>query len=123
MLLFLPSNHEGNDAATLSLKEKKENANNLSVFINDVLKNYDRKVRPNAGGKSVMVLIEFKVISFGEIREANMVRKFVEFTFAPDLTPGRMYHWFIGLLSFAGYGLSRLLSFTGYGGFTWYRVV
>lgn len=59
----------------LSLIESKENAHNLSVFINDVLKNYDRKVRPNAGGKAVMVLIEFKVISFGEIREANMVRE------------------------------------------------
>ena len=58
----------------ISLQERKDSAYNLSVFINGVIEDYDRKVRPNAGGKPVMVLIEFKVISFGEIREANMVR-------------------------------------------------
>ncbi|XP_001635156.2 gamma-aminobutyric acid receptor alpha-like isoform X2 [Nematostella vectensis] len=52
------------------------NAHNLSVFINDALASYDRKVRPNYGGLPVMVLIEFKVISFGEIQEANMEYSF-----------------------------------------------
>ena len=48
-------------------------AYNLSRTINRSLKGYDRKVRPNAGGPPVIVKIEFKVISFGEIKEANMV--------------------------------------------------
>lgn len=50
-------------------------AYNLSRSINRSLTGYDRKVRPNAGGPPVIVKIEFKVISFGEIKEANMVRK------------------------------------------------
>ena len=49
-------------------------AYNLSRAINRSLTGYDRKVRPNAGGPPVIVKIEFKVISFGEIKEANMVR-------------------------------------------------
>ena len=48
-------------------------AYNLSRVINKSLTGYDRKVRPNAGGPPVIVKIEFKVISFGEIKEANMV--------------------------------------------------
>ena len=48
-------------------------AYNLSRTINRSLQGYDRKVRPNAGGPPVIVKIEFKVISFGEIKEANMV--------------------------------------------------
>lgn len=48
-------------------------AYNLSRVINERLNGYDRKVRPNAGGPPVIVKIEFKVISFGEIKEANMV--------------------------------------------------
>lgn len=48
-------------------------AYNLSRIINERLNGYDRKVRPNAGGPPVIVKIEFKVISFGEIKEANMV--------------------------------------------------
>ena len=48
-------------------------AYNLSRIINKSLTGYDRKVRPNAGGPPVIVKIEFKVISFGEIKEANMV--------------------------------------------------
>ena len=51
-------------------------AYNLSRAINRSLTGYDRKVRPNAGGPPVIVKIEFKVISFGEIKEANMVRHF-----------------------------------------------
>jgi len=47
-------------------------AYNLSRVINRSLTGYDRKVRPNAGGPPVIVKIEFKVISFGEIKEANM---------------------------------------------------
>lgn len=47
-------------------------AYNLSRIINKSLTGYDRKVRPNAGGPPVIVKIEFKVISFGEIKEANM---------------------------------------------------
>lgn len=47
-------------------------AYNLSRSINKSLTGYDRKVRPNAGGPPVIVKIEFKVISFGEIKEANM---------------------------------------------------
>lgn len=47
-------------------------AYNLSRIINERLNGYDRKVRPNAGGPPVIVKIEFKVISFGEIKEANM---------------------------------------------------
>ena len=49
-------------------------AYNLSRSINRSLTGYDKKVRPNAGGPPVIVKIEFKVISFGEIKEANMVR-------------------------------------------------
>lgn len=48
-------------------------AYNQSRVINMRLTGYDRKVRPNAGGPPVIVKIEFKVISFGEIKEANMV--------------------------------------------------
>ena len=48
-------------------------AYNISRVINKSLAGYDRKVRPNAGGPPVIVKIEFKVISFGEIKEANMV--------------------------------------------------
>lgn len=47
-------------------------AYNQSQVINMRLTGYDRKVRPNAGGPPVIVKIEFKVISFGEIKEANM---------------------------------------------------
>ena len=32
-------------------KKSMEEAHNLSVTINNNLKNYDRKLRPNAGGK------------------------------------------------------------------------
>lgn len=53
-------------------KKTMEKAYNLSVAINNNLKNYDRKLRPNAGGEPVMVQVEFKVISFGEIKEVNM---------------------------------------------------
>ncbi|KXJ15718.1 gamma-aminobutyric acid receptor alpha-like [Exaiptasia diaphana] len=49
-----------------------EEAQNLSDFINSVIQKYHRNVRPNAGGKKVMVEVEFKVISFGEIKEAEM---------------------------------------------------
>ncbi|KXJ20097.1 gamma-aminobutyric acid receptor subunit beta-2 isoform X2 [Exaiptasia diaphana] len=73
-------NHEGRgsrvDSKEKALQESRNNAYNLSVFINKVLNASDRKVRPNAGGKPVMVLIEFKVISFGEIKEANMEYSF-----------------------------------------------
>ena len=65
-------------------------AYNLSRTINRSLKGYDRKVRPNAGGPPVIVKIEFKVISFGEIKEANMVcslpsLKPVEITYNKEL--------------------------------------
>ncbi|XP_028515357.1 gamma-aminobutyric acid receptor subunit beta, partial [Exaiptasia diaphana] len=45
---------------------------NISNFLNNVLKNYDKKLRPNAGGKPVEVEVEFKVVSLGEINEARM---------------------------------------------------
>ena len=51
-------------------------AYNLSLLINKILANYDIKTRPNAGGPPVVVSVEFKVISFGEIREVNMVSPF-----------------------------------------------
>ncbi|XP_031573468.1 gamma-aminobutyric acid receptor subunit beta-4-like [Actinia tenebrosa] len=44
----------------------------ISTFINNVLKDYDIKLRPNAGGKPVEVEVEFKVVSLGKIDEANM---------------------------------------------------
>lgn len=56
------------------MKNNMIEAYNLSRSINRSLTGYDRKVRPNAGGPPVIVKIEFKVISFGEIKEANMVR-------------------------------------------------
>ncbi|KXJ20118.1 gamma-aminobutyric acid receptor subunit rho-1 [Exaiptasia diaphana] len=52
--------------------ESMEEAKNLSDFINHAIKAHDKKVRPNAGGPSVMVQVEFKVVSFGEIKEAEM---------------------------------------------------
>ena len=52
-----------------------EEAHNLSIAMNEILNDYDIKLRPNAGGEPVVVLVEFKVISFGQIVEANMVSK------------------------------------------------
>ena len=52
-------------------------AYNLSLLINKVLASYDIKTRPNAGGPPVVVSVEFKVISFGEIKEVNMVGQYV----------------------------------------------
>ncbi|XP_032240577.2 gamma-aminobutyric acid receptor subunit gamma-3 isoform X2 [Nematostella vectensis] len=57
---------------TDEMRKSMEEARNLSLFINNVIRRHPRNVRPNAGGEKVMVDIEFKVISFGEIKEANM---------------------------------------------------
>lgn len=67
--LFLKKCRESAD----EMRDSMIAAYNLSRTINRSLKGYDRKVRPNAGGPPVIVKIEFKVISFGEIKEANMV--------------------------------------------------
>lgn len=69
-MIILHYNFSGRDDMRKSMIE----AYNLSRAINRSLTGYDRKVRPNAGGPPVIVKIEFKVISFGEIKEANMVR-------------------------------------------------
>ncbi|XP_068743501.1 gamma-aminobutyric acid receptor subunit beta-3-like [Montipora capricornis] len=45
---------------------------NLSATINEILHSYDPRLRPNAGGKPVEVTVEIKVVSFGELNEANM---------------------------------------------------
>lgn len=58
---------------TSEVRSSMIEAYNLSRSINRSLTGYDKKVRPNAGGPPVIVKIEFKVISFGEIKEANMV--------------------------------------------------
>lgn len=50
----------------------KEEAANLSSTINEILANYDPKLRPNAGGEPVEITVEIKVVSFGELNEANM---------------------------------------------------
>ncbi|XP_015762468.1 PREDICTED: gamma-aminobutyric acid receptor subunit beta-2-like [Acropora digitifera] len=63
---------KGEDDIDENYKKSMEEAHSLSVTINKNLENYDRKLRPNAGGKPVMVEVEFKVISFGEIKEVNM---------------------------------------------------
>lgn len=57
---------------TSEVRSSMIEAYNLSRSINRSLTGYDKKVRPNAGGPPVIVKIEFKVISFGEIKEANM---------------------------------------------------
>lgn len=49
-----------------------EEALKLSQKINEALAKHDKKVRPNAGGPPVMVDVEFKIISIGEIKEAQM---------------------------------------------------
>lgn len=67
-LISCGSTEGGRDDMRKSMIE----AYNLSRAINRSLTGYDRKVRPNAGGPPVIVKIEFKVISFGEIKEANM---------------------------------------------------
>ena len=69
ILYFLKKCRESPD----EMRDSMIAAYNLSRTINRSLKGYDRKVRPNAGGPPVIVKIEFKVISFGEIKEANMV--------------------------------------------------
>ncbi|XP_078354682.1 gamma-aminobutyric acid receptor subunit beta-3-like [Oculina patagonica] len=53
-------------------KESMEEALNLARKINEALDKHDKKVRPNAGGPPVMVDVEFKIISIGEIKEASM---------------------------------------------------
>ncbi|XP_067036453.1 gamma-aminobutyric acid receptor subunit beta-3-like isoform X2 [Acropora muricata] len=63
---------KGEDDIDENYKKSMKEAHSLSVTINKNLENYDRKLRPNAGGKPVMVEVEFKVISFGEIKEVNM---------------------------------------------------
>ncbi|KAL9983115.1 hypothetical protein ACROYT_G005244 [Oculina patagonica] len=50
----------------------QQEAANLSASINEILGSYDRKLRPNAGGEPVEVTVEIKVVSFGELNEANM---------------------------------------------------
>ncbi|XP_048585336.1 gamma-aminobutyric acid receptor subunit beta-like [Nematostella vectensis] len=58
----------------ISAEEKKsrEEAHKLSAYINDILKTYDKKARPNAGGDAVQVMVEGKVVAFGELKEASM---------------------------------------------------
>ncbi|XP_031573467.1 gamma-aminobutyric acid receptor subunit rho-1-like [Actinia tenebrosa] len=53
-------------------RRKRQEAQDLSNFINNVLKTYDKKLRPNAGGDAVEVLVEAKVVSIGELKEASM---------------------------------------------------
>ncbi|KAK2572276.1 Gamma-aminobutyric acid receptor subunit alpha-6 [Acropora cervicornis] len=48
----------------------------VSKIINRKLKTYDKNVRPNDTGRPVEVLIEFKLMSFGKIREEDMDKVF-----------------------------------------------
>ena len=45
----------------------------LSLAVNRILKRYNLLVRPNAGGEPITVDVQFKIISFGELDELNMV--------------------------------------------------
>ena len=49
----------------------------LSLVINQILESYDLLVRPNAGGETLMVEVQFKIISFGELDELNMVSRLI----------------------------------------------
>ncbi|XP_073240461.1 gamma-aminobutyric acid receptor subunit beta-1-like [Porites lutea] len=53
-------------------EKSQQEAANLSATINEILNSYDSKLRPNAGGVPVEVKVEIKVVSFGELNEANM---------------------------------------------------
>ncbi|KAM7442842.1 hypothetical protein ABFA07_008304 [Porites harrisoni] len=53
-------------------EQSQQEAANLSATINEILDSYDSKLRPNAGGVPVEVNVEIKVVSFGELNEANM---------------------------------------------------
>ncbi|XP_058958901.2 gamma-aminobutyric acid receptor subunit alpha-3 [Pocillopora verrucosa] len=64
---------EAEEEKSLKYYEKSmEEALQLANKINAALAVHDKKVRPNAGGPPVMVDVEFKIISIGEIKEASM---------------------------------------------------
>ncbi|XP_073239656.1 gamma-aminobutyric acid receptor subunit beta-2-like [Porites lutea] len=63
---------EEKEKALEDYAKSMELALKLSQKINEALAVHDKKVRPNAGGPPVMVDVEFKIISIGEIKEAQM---------------------------------------------------
>ena len=57
---------------------KKRNLNNqkfknISMVIDNLLKDYDIRLRPNFGGKPLNVDMEIRIASFDAISEVNMV--------------------------------------------------
>eukprot|EP00112_Aurelia_sp_Birch-Aquarium-sp1_P026445 Seg939.5 transcript_id=Seg939.5/GoldUCD/mRNA.D3Y31 product="Gamma-aminobutyric acid receptor subunit beta" protein_id=Seg939.5/GoldUCD/D3Y31 len=47
---------------------------NVSKAFSEKLKKYDKKFRPYYGEKPVEIIIDFHVLSFGDINEVEMVR-------------------------------------------------
>ncbi|XP_015753471.1 PREDICTED: gamma-aminobutyric acid receptor subunit beta-2-like [Acropora digitifera] len=76
LLLFMVSIKKSDEAqeerTKIDYTKSMADAMKLSQKINDALAAHDKKVRPNAGGRPVMVDVEFKIISIGEIKEAQM---------------------------------------------------
>ncbi|XP_068746968.1 gamma-aminobutyric acid receptor subunit beta-2-like [Montipora capricornis] len=78
-----------------------EEALKLSQKINEALSVHDKKVRPNAGGPPVMVDVEFKIISIGEIKEAQMEYT-MDIFFRQWWTDPRLAHNFTTPFNMAG---------------------
>ena len=57
----------------------------LTKLLKHILKNYDRKIRPFYGVKPLDVELDVLIISFGEIKEANM-------EFVVDFYLGQFWH-------------------------------
>ncbi|KAI3386277.1 hypothetical protein SNEBB_007619 [Seison nebaliae] len=55
----------------ISMKKSAMNATVISTILNDILDNYDKRLRPNHNGDAVVVTISFHIISLG-ISEMDM---------------------------------------------------
>lgn len=49
---------------------------NVSLIIDNLLKNYDIRLRPSFGGKPLNVDMEIRIASFDAISEVNMVSSY-----------------------------------------------